>query len=249
MNDVHQPNASSALDQPVAAKLDRYDWSRLGESLESQGWAVLERLFEPQECARISALYVEEALFRKQVIMERHGYGRGSYRYFAYPLPVWVAELRAGLYARLAALANGWNACLGLAERYPDEHAEYLAMCHAVGQLRPTPLLLEYGEGDFNCLHQDLYGALMFPLQMAVLLAEPGRDFEGGEFVLTEQRVRMQSRVEVVPLRQGDAVIFAVRDRPAQGLRGYHRLVMRHGVSRLRSGQRRTLGIILHDAS
>ncbi len=241
-------DTASALDQTADTKLSCYDWADLFARLDRQGWAMLEGLLLPDECARIAALYDEEALYRKQVIMERHGYGRGAYRYFAYPLPDWVVELRAAVYARLAPLANSWHERLGQATRYPERHATYLAECHAAGQLRPTPLLLKYGAEDFNCLHQDLYGELMFPMQMAVLLNEPGRDFSGGEFVLTEQRVRMQSRVEVVPLRQGDAVIFAVRERPAKGLRGTHRLIMRHGVSTVRAGHRQTLGIILHDA-
>jgi hypothetical protein len=193
--------------------------------------------------------YGNDALFRSRVVMERHGFGRGEYRYYAYPLPADLAQLRTGLYPPLARIANRWQAALGLDERYPLEHAQYLARCHAAGQARPTPLLLQYGPGDYNCLHQDLYGEHVFPLQVAVLLSRPDEDFSGGEFVLTEQRPRMQSRAEVVPLRQGDAVVFPVHTRPVNGTRGVYRVNMRHGVSRLRSGHRHTLGIIFHDAA
>ncbi len=212
------------------------------------GSAVIPRLFSPAECVAIAGRYGEEGLFRSRVVMARHGFGRGEYKYFHYPLPAPVQRLRNALYPRLATVANRWNEAMGIAVRFPPDHADFLARCHAAGQVRPTPLLLQYAEGDYNCLHQDLYGEHVFPLQVAVLLSRPGEDFTGGEFVLTEQRPRMQSRAEVVPLRQGDAVVFAVHQRPVQGSRGFYRVTLRHGVSRLRSGQRHTLGIIFHDA-
>lgn len=229
--------------------LDSFDWTAIAASLDHQGWAVLPGLLSPQQCAKTAALYDAETGFRSRVMMARHGFGRGEYRYFAYPLPDPVAKLRATLYPPLAALANLWHHRMGIETRFPPAHADFLARCHAAGQLRPTPLLLRYGPGDYNCLHQDLYGDHVFPLQLAILLSEPGRDFTGGEFVLTEQRPRMQSRAAVVPLRQGDAVVFAVHQRPVRGSRGEYRVNMRHGVSDVRSGQRHTLGIIFHDAS
>lgn len=231
------------------ARVGGHDWQRLGADLDGYGNAVLEGLLSPGECRAIAALYDEEAHFRSHIHMARHGFGRGEYRYFRYPLPDLVRDLRTALYPKLATIANDWNSRMGEPTRYPERHADYLALCHAAGQARPTPLLLRYGPDDFNCLHQDLYGALAFPLQVAILLSEPGADFTGGEFVLTEQRPRMQSRVEVVPLRQGDAVAFAVHNRPVQGSRGNYRVNLRHGVSRVRSGRRHTLGIIFHDAS
>jgi hypothetical protein len=218
------------------------------DDLDAHGCAVLPRLLSAVDCAEIAAWYDEPARFRTTVAMARHGFGRGEYRYFAYPLPERVARLRSRLYPALAAIANRWNAALGEPARFPDDHAAFLERCHAAGQVRPTPLLLRYGPGDYNCLHQDLYGEHVFPLQVAILLDQPGRDFEGGEFVLTEQRPRMQSRVEVVPLGQGDAVVFPVRTRPVRGTRGVYRVNLRHGVSRLRAGRRHTLGIIFHDA-
>lgn len=224
------------------------DWTHVAPSLDAHGWAMLQGILSPDDCDRIAALYDDVARFRSHVVMARHGFGRGEYRYFAHPLPPLVSELRSALYAQLAPLANRWHEALSMSERFPADHASFLERCHADGQVRPTPLLLRYVEGDYNCLHQDLYGAHVFPFQVAFLLAEPGRDFEGGEFVLTEQRPRMQSRVEVVPLRQGDAVVFAVRHRPVRGGRGVYRVNLRHGVSRLRSGRRHTLGIIFHDA-
>ncbi|MES2150827.1 MAG: 2OG-Fe(II) oxygenase [Pseudomonadota bacterium] len=224
------------------------DWERIGAGLDADGCAVLPGLLTAEECASLRAAYAERALFRSRVVMERHGYGRGEYQYFAYPLPQRLAQLRTALYPPLAAIANRWADVLGLATRYPPAHADFLARCRAAGQTRATPLLLRYGEGDYNCLHQDLYGEHVFPLQVAVLLDAPGSDFTGGEFVLTEQRPRMQSRVEVVPLARGDAVVFPVQQRPVNGARGPYRVAMRHGVSRLRSGQRHTLGIIFHDA-
>jgi hypothetical protein len=226
----------------------RYDWNALSDELSSYGCAVIEKLISPEACAGIAALYPREEHFRSHVHMARHGFGKGEYRYFKYPLPKLVAGLRTALYPHLASIANEWNARMGLDQRYPAEHKDFLKLCHDAGQTRSTPLLLQYVQGDFNCLHQDLYGDLAFPIQVAILLSEPGRDFTGGEFVLTEQRPRMQSRVEVVPLREGDAVAFAVHNRPVQGARGNYRVSMRHGVSRIRSGRRHTVGIIFHDA-
>jgi hypothetical protein len=225
------------------------DWERVGAELDAYGCAVLPGLLDAEQCKAYAAAYAQDALFRSRVVMERHGFGRGEYRYFAYPLPPGLAALRGSLYPPLARIANRWQAALGLEERYPAEHTDYLARCHAAGQTRPTPLLLQYGAGDYNCLHQDLYGDHVFPLQVAVLLSRPWDDFSGGEFVLTEQRPRMQSRAEVVPLFQGDAVVFPVHTRPVNGTRGIYRVNMRHGVSRVRSGHRHTLGIIFHDAS
>lgn len=232
----------------LAERVGARDWERIARDLDAQGSAVLERLIAPDESRALAALYPEEELFRSRVIMEQKGYGRGEYRYFRYPLPEPVAGLRAALYPQLAPIANRWNAALKFEVRYPERHADFLARCHAAGQNRPTPLLLRYEAGDYNCLHQDLYGEHVFPLQVAVLLSEPGRDFTGGEFVLTEHRPRRQSRPEVVPLRQGDAVIFAVHYRPVQGARGVCRASLRHGVGRIRSGCRHALGIIFHDA-
>lgn len=225
------------------------DWDDVGAQLDAAGCAVMPGLLDAHHCARFIAAYDEPRHFRSRVVMERHGFGRGEYQYFGYPLPAPLAELRASLYPPLARIANRWQAALGLDARFPGEHADFLAQCHAAGQLRPTPLLLRYRAGDYNCLHQDLYGEQVFPLQVAVLLSRPGEDFTGGEFVLTEQRPRMQSRAEVVSLRQGDAVVFAVSQRPVQGTRGVYRVAMRHGVSRVRQGLRHTLGIIFHDAT
>jgi hypothetical protein len=224
------------------------DWDRVASSLNEHGSAVLEKLLTPGACEALSALYPNDDGFRSRIVMSRHGFGRGEYKYFAYPLPEPIAGLRTALYPPLAAIANDWNARLGIATCFPPAHAEFLARCHKAGQSRPTPLLLQYGPDDYNCLHQDIYGDLVFPLQVAILLSEPGRDFAGGEFVITEQRPRMQSRAEVVPLRQGDGVIFAVHHRPVRGTRGDYRVNLRHGVSRIRSGHRHTLGIIFHDA-
>ena len=229
-------------------RVGRYDWPALATDLTSYGCAVMEKLLTPDECAAIAALYPQEEHFRSHIHMARHGFGKGEYRYFKYPLPDLLGNLRTALYPRLAPIANDWNARMGDATRYPEEHAAFLKLCHDAGQVRPTPLLLQYGPGDFNCLHQDLYGDLAFPIQVAILLSEPGRDFSGGEFVLTEQRPRMQSRADVVPLRQGDAVAFAVHNRPVQGSKGNYRVNLRHGVSRVRSGRRHTVGIIFHDA-
>lgn len=233
----------------AASRVAALDWADVAEQLDARGGAVLERLLSPDECCSIAALYAMEDCFRSRVVMARHGFGRGEYKYFAYPLPELIAGLRTALYPPLAEVANRWNAALRIAPRYPNEHARFLARCHQAGQVRPTPLLLQYQTDDFNCLHQDLYGEHVFPLQVAILLSEPGADFAGGEFVLTEQRPRQQSRVEVVPLRRGDAVVFAVHERPVHGTRGNYRVKLRHGVSRVRSGQRHTLGIIFHDAT
>ena len=232
------------IDPRIAA----LDWARIAAELDGFGAATTGALLTPEECAALAALYGREEGFRSRVVMARHGFGRGEYKYFA-ELPPLVAGLRAGLYPRLVPIANGWNAALGLPRRFPAGLAAFTAECHAAGQTRPTPLLLRYGPGDYNCLHQDLYGEQVFPLQVAILLSDPGRDFAGGEFVLTEQRPRMQSRAEVVPLRQGEGVVFAVHHRPVQGSRGVYRVMLRHGVSRIRAGERFTLGVIFHDAA
>jgi hypothetical protein len=225
------------------------DWECVAQDLDARGCATIEGLLAADECRALASLYPNDALFRSRVVMARHGFGRGEYKYFAYPLPEPVAALRTSLYPPLAPIANRWNAAMGIDVRYPAAHAEFVARCHEAGQTRPTPLLLRYGANDYNCLHQDLYGEHVFPIQVAILLSQPGRDFTGGELVLTEQRPRMQSRPEVVPLAQGDAVAFAVHHRPVQGTRGVYRVNLRHGVSRLRSGERHTLGIIFHDAT
>jgi hypothetical protein len=221
---------------------------RVPDDLNAQGCAVLDKLLTPKECRELAALYRNDDGFRSRVVMGRHGFGKGEYKYVSYPLPELIARLRTALYPFLAPIANDWNARMGIDTRYPAKHDEFLARCHEAGQARPTHLLLQYESGDFNCLHQDLYGELAFPLQATILLSEPGKDFTGGEFVITEQRPRMQSRAEVVPLAQGDAVIFAVHHRPVAGTRGTYRVNLRHGVSRLRSGQRHTVGLIFHDA-
>jgi hypothetical protein len=226
----------------------QFDWPRIEEDLDSAGCAHLQGLLDPEQCRALAALYSDDTLFRSRVVMARHGFGRGEYKYFRYPLPDVISNLRTMLYPKLARLANRWNESMKLDTRYPDTHAEFRERCHAAGQDKPTPLLLHYREGDYNCLHQDLYGEHVFPIQVAILLSEPESDFTGGEFVLAEQRPRMQSRAEVVPLHQGDAAAFAVYHRPARGARGVYRVNMRHGVSRLRSGERYTLGIIFHDA-
>jgi hypothetical protein len=233
----------------TAPRLATIDWQDVGRELDAQGCAVLAGLLSADACRALAALYPQDALFRSRVVMARHGFGKGEYKYFAYPLPEPIGSLRPALYTPLAAIANGWNETMGIAVQFPERHEDFIKRCHDAGQTRPTPLLLQYGAGDYNCLHQDLYGEHVFPLQVAILLSEPGRDFSGGEFVLTEQRPRMQSRPEVVPLRQGDAVVFAVHHRPVQGTRGSYRVNLRHGVSRIRSGQRHTLGVIFHDAT
>jgi hypothetical protein len=247
-----RPSAASGPQQEPESEdalIARYDWRAIGAELDTYGCAVIEKLLTPAECRNIAALYADDTHFRSHVHMARHGFGKGEYKYFHYPLPALIDALRAALYTRVAPIANAWNERMNVAVRYPVRHADYLKLCHAAGQVRPTPLLLQYGPGDFNCLHQDRYGDLVFPLQATVLLSAPGRDFAGGEFVLTEQRPRMQSRAEVVPLAQGDAVVFAVHHRPVQGSKGIYRVNLRHGVSRIRSGRRHTLGIIFHDAN
>jgi hypothetical protein len=230
-------------------RIEKLDWQQIAKELNEQGSAMLKGVLTLGECGALAGLYPNEIGFRSRVVMGRHGFGRGEYKYFSYPLPGIVQGLRTALYRQLAPVANQWNQAMGIEIRYPREHAEFIQRCHDAGQSRPTPLLLQYGVGDYNCLHQDLYGEHVFPIQVAFLLSEPGRDFAGGEFVLTEQRPRMQSRPEVVPLHQGDAVAFAVHHRPVQGTRGTYRVNLRHGVSRLRSGQRHTVGIIFHDAN
>jgi uncharacterized protein len=239
---------TDALPSSLANRVAARDWAALGEELDNHGCALIDNLLTAEECRKLAASYPDDKQFRSRIVMSRHGFGRGEYKYFSYPLPSLITGLRQALYAPMAKIANRWNEALGEKQRYPDEHAAFIARCHKAGQRRPTPLLLQYGEGDYNCLHQDIYGALVFPLQVAILLSVPGKDFTGGEFVLTEQRPRMQSRAEVPPLRQGDGVIFPVHHRPVQGTRGVYRVNLRHGVSRLRSGQRHTLGIIFHDA-
>lgn len=238
-----------SMTETIETKIAALDWDAAATSLDRDGWAVLPGLLSDAECDETAAFYTQEGLFRSHVQMARHGFGRGEYRYLAYPLPPLVAALRGALYAPLAPIANRWHERMGMDVRFPAAHAEFLARCHDAGQRRPTPLLLQYGPGDYNCLHQDLYGAHVFPLQVAVLLSAPDDDFSGGEFVLTEQRPRMQSRAAVVPLAKGDAVVFAVNARPVKGARGDYRVAMRHGVSEIRSGRRHTLGVIFHDAA
>ena len=239
--------AAAPSSDEITDRTARYDWTLITQDLDAGGNAVLESLISADECRELAALYAEPANFRSRVVMARHGFGKGEYQYFAYPLPDLIAGLRTTLYPRLVPLANRWNEAMGVDVRYPPSHAEFIARCHRAGQRKPTPLLLQYGPGDYNCLHQDVYGEHVFPLQVAILLSAPGQDFTGGEFVMTEQRPRMQSRAEVVPLGRGDAVVFTVRQRPVQGSRGAYRVNLRHGVSRIRSGQRHTLGIIFHD--
>lgn len=236
-------------DPRVAERTAAVDWEGVAAKLDAEGHAVMRSMLSPEECASLAAGYAIDEQFRSRVVMARHGYGRGEYKYFAYPLPALIASLRTTLYQRLCDIANRWNESMNIAVRYPGDHVEFLDRCHQAGQNRPTPLLLQYGEGDYNCLHQDLYGEHVFPLQAAFLLSKPERDFTGGEFVLTEQRPRMQSRATVVPLDQGSGIIFAVNNRPVQGTRGSYRVKLRHGVSRVRSGSRHTLGIIFHDAA
>ncbi len=243
-------NAPSAPSQPaIPERVAALDWPAIAADLDLRGAATTGTLLTADECDALTALYDAEGAFRSRIVMARHGFGSCEYKYLAYPLPEVVAALRAALYRRLAPLASGWLARMGSDVRFPESHDDFLARCHAAGQTRPTPLLLRYGPGDYNCLHQDLYGATVFPIQVAILLSEPGRDFDGGEFVLVEQRPRMQSRAEVAALRQGEAVVFAVNERPVAGTRGDYRVKIRHGVSRLRSGRRHTLGVIFHDAT
>jgi uncharacterized protein len=239
---------SALAPEGLAARIAALDWAGIAAALEAHGCATTGHLLSPEQCATLAQGYAADALYRSRVVMARHGFGRGEYKYFAYPLPETVAALRTALYGPLAAIANRWNEVMGIDARYPGDHSSYLERCHRAGQRRPTPLILQYGPGDYNCLHQDLYGDLAFPLQITFLLSRPGADFTGGEFVLTEQRPRMQSRAEVVPLGQGEGVIFPVHHRPVNGTRGSYRVNMRHGVSRLRGGHRHTLGVIFHDA-
>lgn len=234
--------------QEAGAATANIDWPRVEQDLDAHGFARLPGLLRPERCNGISALYDKDAGFRSRIVMARHGFGKGEYKYFSYPLPPLIGELRTALYPDLARITNCWNMEMGIEVQYPKTHAAFLDRCHEAGQTRPTPLLLKYEAGDYNCLHQDLYGEHVFPLQVAILLSEPGQDFEGGEFVLTEQRPRMQSRAAVVPLAKGDAVVFAVHHRPVRGTRGTYRVNLRHGVSEIRSGHRYTVGIIFHDA-
>jgi len=233
----------------IAVHVAALDWQAIADELNARGYAIIPGMLTADECAAMAAQYAQPALFRSRVVMAQHGFGSGEYQYFRYPLPSMISALRLSLYGPLARIANRWHELMGEDARFPPEHMDFLARCHAAGQQRPTPLLLQYTSGDYNCLHQDLYGEHVFPLQVAVLLSQPGKDFDGGEFVLTEQRPRLQSRVEVMPLGRGDMVIFPVNHRPVQGGRGIYRVSMRHGVSRLRAGQRHTLGIIFHDAA
>jgi uncharacterized protein len=232
----------------IGKRIAGLDWPGIAACLETDGHAVTGPVLTSDECTALGATYGVDSRFRSRVVMARHGFGRGEYKYFGHPLPAVVTALRAALYPALVGIANRWNEILGVGVRYPEDHGEFLARCHHAGQTKPTPLLLRYGPGDYNCLHQDVYGEHVFPLQLTFLLSVPGRDFTGGEFVLTEQRPRMQSRADVVSLAQGEGVIFPVRQRPVRGARGYYRVTLRHGVSRLRSGERYTLGIIFHDA-
>lgn len=233
----------------IAERVKALDWGGVSQELGAQGNAVINELLSPDECRATAALYPEDGLFRSRVVMAQHGFGRGEYKYFNYPLPALIASLRTEVYPPLLPVANRWNEAMGIHVRYPEDHASFLERCHKAGQVKPTPLLLQYEVDDYNCLHQDLYGEHVFPLQLALLLSEPGKDFTGGEFVMTEQRPRMQTRPMVVPLHQGDGVIFAVHNRPVRGARGAYRVNLRHGVSRVRSGRRHTLGIIFHDAA
>jgi uncharacterized protein len=245
---AQRERAPAAAARSLANKIAALDWERMAADLDAHGCATTGPLLTSEQCIALAETYGADGLFRSRVIMTRHGFGRGEYKYFAYPLPELVAALRGALYPPLADIANRWNEAMGIGVRYPGDHASYLARCHRAGQSKPTPLLLRYGAGDYNCLHQDLYGEHVFPLQTTFLLSRPGEDFTGGEFVLTEQRPRMQSRAEIVPLVQGEAVVFPVHHRPVRGTRGTYRVNMRHGVSRLRSGHRHTLGVIFHDA-
>ncbi len=248
MNDVAHGCNVTPHPTTIVQRVTALDWPRIGADLDLHGCAVVNALLSPEECQALVDTYAVEESFRSRVVMARHGFGRGEYKYFAYPLPDVVAGLRTSLYPRLSGVANRWHETLGIDTRYPDNHSAFLDRCHRAGQRKPTPLMLQYGAGDYNCLHQDLYGEHVFPLQVTFLLSKPRQGFTGGEFVLTEQRPRMQSRAEVVPLDQGNGVIFPVHHRPVQGTRGAYRVNLRHGVSRVRSGHRHTLGIIFHDA-
>ena len=238
----------SARPKSIAERVRAIAWEQVSQDLDAQGSAMVGRLLSANECQATSSLYRQDDIFRSHVMMERHGFGRGEYKYFSYPLPGLIASLRTAVYPHLVPIANRWNKAMGIDVRYPQKHADFIERCHQAGQTKPTPLLLQYGTDDYNCLHQDLYGEHVFPLQLAILLSEPDKDFTGGEFVMTEQRPRMQSRPIVVPLRQGDGVVFAVHNRPVQGNKSVYRVNLRHGVSRILSGHRHTLGIIFHDA-
>lgn len=248
MNVVGQPTSPMVLHNSISERVRRFDWELVSNDLNVQGHAVTERLLSPKECQSLASLYPCDEMFRSRIVMSRHGFGRGEYQYFRYPLPGLIEQLRGAVYPHLVPIANRWNIAMGIEVNYPATHAEFLARCHQAGQDKPTPLILKYEADDFNCLHQDLYGQHVFPLQLAILLSDPQADFTGGEFVMTEQRPRMQSRPIVVPLRQGDGLLFAVHHRPVRGTRGWYRVNLRHGVSCVRSGQRYTVGIIFHDA-
>jgi hypothetical protein len=248
MNAAAKTVTPIASSKSIATRVKTIDWERVSKDLDAQGSAAIEGLLSPDECQALAGLYLKDEIFRSRVLMARHGFGRGEYKYFSYPLPDLIAGLRTAIYPHLVPIANRWNNAMGIDVRYPEKHADFIERCHQAGQVRPTPLLLQYGADDYNCLHQDLYGEHVFPLQLTILLSKPDKDFSGGEFVMTEQRPRMQSRPIVVPLRQGDAVVFAVHNRPVQGTRGAYRVNLRHGVSRIRSGHRHTVGIIFHDA-
>ena len=248
MKAVGNTSSSIASLQSIAERVRAIDWKRVSQDLDAKGSAIVERLLSAEECKTLAALYSHDEIFRSRVVMGRHGFGRGRYKYFSYPLPDIIASLRTVIYPNFVPIANRWNCAMGIEVRYPERHVDFIERCHQAGQAKPTPLLLQYGMDDYNCLHQDLYGEHAFPLQLAILLSEPNSDFTGGEFVMTEQRPRMQSRPVVVPLRQGDSVVFAVHHRPVRGTRGVYRVTLRHGVSRVRSGHRQTLGIIFHDA-
>ena len=243
------PKTSSTTVAPIQTRVDHVDWAKVHAGLDDQGWAVLPQLLTHAEADSISGLYDQDEAFRSQVIMARHGFGRGQYKYFSYPLPPLIQALRTAAYPHLVPIANRWHERIGNAVRFPSDHAAYLERCHRAGQVRPTPLLLQYAAEDYNCLHRDLYGEHVFPIQIAILLDQPGRDFEGGEFVMTEQRPRMQTRAMVLPLRKGDAAVFAVNTRPMKGTRGNYQVKLNHGVSKLHSGKRHTLGVIFHDAT
>jgi uncharacterized protein len=248
MNAAAKTVTSIAPSKSVSERVEKLDWERVWQELDAQGGVMIGRLLSPDESQSLAALYPKDDIFRSRVVMARHGFGRGEYKYFRYPLPDLIAGLRTAIYPHLVPIANRWNEAMGIDVRYPEEHADFIERCRQAGQDRPTPLLLQYGADDYNCLHQDLYGEHVFPLQLTILLSRPDKDFTGGEFVMTEQRPRMQSRPLVVPLRQGDGVVFAVHNRPVQGTRGAYRVNLRHGVSRIRSGHRYTVGIIFHDA-
>jgi uncharacterized protein len=248
MNAAAKTVTPIASSKSTATRVKTIDWERVSKDLDAQGSATIERLLSPDECQALARLYPKDEIFRSRVVMVRHGFGRGEYKYFSYPLPDLIAGLRITIYPHLVPIANRWTNAMGIDVHYPEKHADFIERCHQAGQVRPTPLLLQYGADDYNCLHQDLYGEHVFPLQLTILLSKPDKDFAGGEFVMTEQRPRMQSRPIVVPLGQGDAVVFAVHNRPVQGTRGAYRVNLRHGVSRIRSGHRYTVGIIFHDA-